>query len=113
MTVRRSLASPLEQLALGGQAGRRIAARLRVHDLEDLDVGEGLTQPTQRGQPDEAAQLGIAALRSVGSWASTLGWFVELDTVLRKDHAGIGEVEDFQEQYVLARRSMHDGRMER
>jgi hypothetical protein len=63
----------------------------------------------QRGRPDEAAQLGIAALCSGRVVASTLGWFAELDTMLRKDHAGIGEVKDFHEQYILAR-SMQDGR---
>jgi hypothetical protein len=72
-----------------------------------LDLG---LVAAQRGQPDEAAQLGSAALRSGRVVDSTLGWFAELDKLLVEHHANVPEVEDFHEQYVLARRSMHDGR---
>ena len=72
-----------------------------------LDLG---LVAAQRGQPDEAAQLGVAALRSGRVVDSTLGWFAELDKLLRKHHNDVPEVEDFHEQYVLAHRSMQDGR---
>jgi tetratricopeptide (TPR) repeat protein len=72
-----------------------------------LDLG---LVAAQRGQPDEAAQLGMAALRSGRVVGSTLGWFAELDTMLQKSHPDLAEVEDFHEQYVLAHRSMQDGR---
>jgi hypothetical protein len=59
----------------------------------------------QRGQPDEAALRGMAALDSGRVVASTLGWFAELDDLLRRDHSGLPEVQDLHEKYTLIRRS--------
>jgi hypothetical protein len=56
----------------------------------------------QRGQPDEAAQLGIWALHSGRVGDSTLGWFAELDRILYSNHADVPEVNDFHQQYLLA-----------
>jgi tetratricopeptide (TPR) repeat protein len=60
----------------------------------------------QRGQPDQAAQLGIAALHSGRVVDSTLEWFAELDRVLQANHADVPESEDFHEQYIVTGRSM-------
>jgi hypothetical protein len=66
-----------------------------------LDLG---LVAAQRGQLDEAVQLGMAALRSGRVVASTLGWFAELDETLRGNHADVTEVQEFHEQYIVARR---------
>ena len=60
----------------------------------------------QRGQPDEAALRGTAALDSGRVVASTLGWFAELDDLLVRDHGTLPEVQDFHERYTLVRRSV-------
>jgi hypothetical protein len=52
-----------------------------------LDLG---LVAAQRGQPDEAAQLEMAALRSGRVVGSTLGWFADLDTMLRNHMPGSG-----------------------
>jgi tetratricopeptide (TPR) repeat protein len=67
-----------------------------------LDLG---LVAAQRGQPDHAAQLGVAALGSGRVVGSTLGWFAELDRALAAKHAGHPGVRDFHEQYVIARHS--------
>jgi hypothetical protein len=59
----------------------------------------------QRGQPDEAALRGTAALDSGRIVASTLGWFAELDDLLVRDHGALPEVQDFHERYTMVRRS--------
>jgi hypothetical protein len=60
----------------------------------------------QRGQPDEAALRGTAALDSGRIVASTLGWFAELDDLLVRDHGALPEVQDFHERYTMVRRSV-------
>jgi tetratricopeptide (TPR) repeat protein len=60
----------------------------------------------QQGRIDEAARTGADVLSADFVRRSTLWRAGELDTVLRTDHAEVAEVEDFHEQYVLARRSM-------
>ena len=60
----------------------------------------------QRGQPDEAALRGTAALDSGRVVASTLGWFAGLDDLLLRDHRGLPEVHDFHESYAVIRRSI-------
>jgi len=60
----------------------------------------------QRGQPDEAALRGTAALDSGRVVASTLGWFAELDDLLIRDHGALPEVQDFHERYTVVRRSV-------
>jgi hypothetical protein len=60
----------------------------------------------QRGQPDEAALRGTAALDSGRIVASTLGWFAELDDLLVRDHEALPEVHDFHERYTLVHRSI-------
>jgi hypothetical protein len=60
----------------------------------------------QRGQPDEAALRGMAALDSGRVVASTLGWFAELDDLLLRDHGALPEVQDFHERYTMVRRSV-------
>jgi tetratricopeptide (TPR) repeat protein len=60
----------------------------------------------QRGQPDEAAVRGTAALDSGRVVASTLGWFAELDDLLVHDHGALPEVQDFHERYTVVRRSV-------
>jgi hypothetical protein len=60
----------------------------------------------QRGQPDEAALRGTAALDSGRVVASTLGWFAELDDLLLRDHSALPEVQDFHESYTVVRRSV-------
>jgi hypothetical protein len=60
----------------------------------------------QRGQPDEAALRGTAALDSGRVVASTLGWFAELDALLIRDHRAVPEVRDFHESYTVVRRSV-------
>jgi Helix-turn-helix domain len=60
----------------------------------------------QRGQPDEAALRGTAALDSGRIVASTLGWFAELDDLLVRDHGALPEVQDFHERYTMVRRSI-------
>jgi tetratricopeptide (TPR) repeat protein len=62
-----------------------------------LDLG---LVAAQRGQFDEAAQLGIAALRSGRVVGSTLRWFTDLDRVLMAKHATQPDVRDFHEKYV-------------
>lgn len=59
----------------------------------------------QRGQPDEAALRGTAALGSGRVVASTLGWFADLDDLLLRDHGALPEVQDFHESYTAVRRS--------
>jgi hypothetical protein len=61
---------------------------------------------TQRGQPDEAALRGTAALNSGRVVASTLGWFAELDDLLIRHHGAVPEVQDFHEGYAVVRRSI-------
>jgi len=63
----------------------------------------------QRGQPDEAALRGTAALDSGRVVASTLGWFAELDDLLVRDHGALPEVQDFHERYKVVRRSVSQG----
>ena len=63
----------------------------------------------QRGQLDEAAGLGIAALDAGRVVASTLGWFAQLDAALRAWPTGISEVEDFHQRFILTRRSVKSG----
>jgi tetratricopeptide (TPR) repeat protein len=60
----------------------------------------------QRGQPDEAALRGMAALDSGRVVASTLGWFAELDDLLIPDHGALPEVQAFHEHYTVLRRSL-------
>jgi hypothetical protein len=60
----------------------------------------------QQSRIDEAAQTGASVLSADFLRRSTLWRAGELDKVLRTDHANVPEVEDFHEQYVLARRSM-------
>ncbi len=61
----------------------------------------------QQGQVDAAAQIGADVLAAADFVRRSTLWRAgELDTVLRTDHAEVAEVEDFHEQYVLARRSM-------
>jgi tetratricopeptide (TPR) repeat protein len=60
----------------------------------------------QQGRIDEAAQTGASVLAADFLRRSTLWRAGELDTILRADHADVPEVEDFHEQYVLARRSL-------
>jgi tetratricopeptide (TPR) repeat protein len=60
----------------------------------------------QRGQPDEAALRGTAALDSGRVVASTLGWFAELDDLLAPDHDALPEVQDFHERYTMVHRSV-------
>src|ERR671934_696535 len=60
----------------------------------------------QRGQPDEAALRGTAALDSGRVVASTLGWFAELDDLLLRDHGALPEAQDFHERYTFVRRSV-------
>jgi tetratricopeptide (TPR) repeat protein len=60
----------------------------------------------QRGQPDEAALRGAAALDSGRVVASTLGWFAELDDLLIRDHSVLPEVQDFHERYTGVWRSV-------
>ena len=64
----------------------------------------------QRGQPDEAALRGTAALDSGRVVTSTLGWFAELDDLLLRDHGALAEVQDFHERYTAARRSASQSR---
>jgi hypothetical protein len=59
----------------------------------------------QRGQPDEAALRGTAALDSGRVVASTLGWFAELDDLLLPDHRALPEVREFHDRYAAARPS--------
>ena len=60
----------------------------------------------QRGQPDEAALRGTAALDSGRVVASTLGWFAELDDLLIRHHSAMPEVQDFHENYTAVRHSV-------
>jgi tetratricopeptide (TPR) repeat protein len=60
----------------------------------------------QQGRIDQAARIGAEVLSAEFLRRSTVWRAGELDKVLRKDHATVAEVEDFHEQYVLARRSM-------
>jgi hypothetical protein len=64
----------------------------------------------QRGQPDEAALRGMAALESGRVVNSTLGWFAELDDLLLRNHGGLTEVQDFHENYAVVRRSISQKR---
>jgi hypothetical protein len=57
----------------------------------------------QRGQPDEAALRGMAALDSGRVVVSTLGWFAELDDLLLRNHGALSEVQDFHERYTMVR----------
>lgn len=63
----------------------------------------------QRGQADEAGQLGVAALDSGRVVASTLEWFAELDTVLLRDYADAADAQDFHDRYLTARRALRQG----
>jgi tetratricopeptide (TPR) repeat protein len=60
----------------------------------------------QRGQADEAGQLGIVALGSGRVVASTLEWFAELDAVLLRDYGDAADAQDFHDRYVTARRAL-------
>jgi hypothetical protein len=60
----------------------------------------------QRGQADEAGQLGVAALRSGRVVASTLEWFAELDAVLLRDYPDATDAQDFHDRYLTARRTL-------
>ena len=60
----------------------------------------------QQGRIDEAARTGADVLSADFLRRSTVWRAGELDRLLRKRHAGVAEVEDFHEQYVIARRSM-------
>jgi hypothetical protein len=60
----------------------------------------------QRGQPDEAALRGTAALDSGRVVASTMGWFAELDDLLTRDYGALPEVQDFHERYTVVHRSV-------
>jgi hypothetical protein len=60
----------------------------------------------QRGRIDEAARVGSNVLSADFLRRSTVWRAGELDKVLRENHANVAEVEDFHEQYLLARRSM-------
>ena len=60
----------------------------------------------QRGQADEAGQLGVAALSSGRVVASTLEWFAELDAVLLRDYADAADAQDFHDRYVMARQAL-------
>jgi tetratricopeptide (TPR) repeat protein len=59
----------------------------------------------QRGQADEAGQLGVAALESGRVVASTLEWFAELDAVLLRDYPDAGDTRDFHNRYLTALRA--------
>jgi hypothetical protein len=63
----------------------------------------------QRGQPDEVALRGTAALDSGRVVASTLGWFANLDDLLLRDHGALPTVRDFHESYTAVRRSVSQG----
>src|SRR5215212_5405343 len=103
------------QLAM--QQAREHARQVIAHSTETAGV---LRWPTrfavahvdlallaaQRGQPDEAALRGTAALDSGRIVASTLGWFAELDDLLLRDHGALPEVQDFHDRYTLVRRSV-------
>jgi tetratricopeptide (TPR) repeat protein len=58
----------------------------------------------QQGRIDEAARTGVDVLSADFLRRSTVWRAGELDRVLQRGHAGVAEVEDFHEQYVLARR---------
>jgi tetratricopeptide (TPR) repeat protein len=60
----------------------------------------------QQGRIDEAARTGADVLSADFLRRSTVWRAGELDKVLRENHTDVAEVEDFHEQYVLARRSM-------
>jgi hypothetical protein len=60
----------------------------------------------QRGQADEAGQLGVAALASGRVVASTLEWFAELDALLMRDYADAADAQDFHDRYLTARRAL-------
>jgi hypothetical protein len=64
----------------------------------------------QRGQPDEAALRGMAALDSGRVVNSTMGWFAELDDLLLLNHGGLAEAQDFHEKYTVVRRSISQNR---
>jgi hypothetical protein len=60
----------------------------------------------QQGRIDQAARIGAEVLSADFLRRSTVWRAGELDKVLRNDHANVAEVEDFHEQYLLARRSL-------
>jgi tetratricopeptide (TPR) repeat protein len=60
----------------------------------------------QQGRIDEATRIGADVLSADFIRRSTVWRAGELDKILQKGHADVPEVEDFHEQYVLARRSM-------
>jgi tetratricopeptide (TPR) repeat protein len=60
----------------------------------------------QQGRVDEAARTGADVLSADFLRRSTVWRAGELDALLQKGHADVAEVEDFHEQYVLARRAM-------
>jgi tetratricopeptide (TPR) repeat protein len=60
----------------------------------------------QQGRIDEAARTGGDVLSADFLRRSTVWRAGELDRLLRKRDAAVAEVEDFHEQYVIARRSM-------
>jgi hypothetical protein len=60
----------------------------------------------QQGRIDEAAGIGADVLSAEFLRRSTVWRAGELDRMLRKGHTNVAEVEDFHEQYVLARRSV-------
>ena len=62
----------------------------------------------QQGRVDEAARTGADVLSADFLRRSTVWRADELDSMLREGHADVAEVEDFHEQYVLARRCIED-----
>jgi hypothetical protein len=64
---------------------------------------------TQRGQLDEAAGFGIAALGSGRVVASTLEWFADLDTALDGNHSDVAEVQEFHQRYRATRLAIEQG----
>jgi tetratricopeptide (TPR) repeat protein len=60
----------------------------------------------QQNRVDEAARTGADVLSADFLRRSTVWRAGELDVLLQKDHGNVAEVEDFHEQYVLARRAL-------
>jgi tetratricopeptide (TPR) repeat protein len=90
-----------EVIAQSLDAGRPVRWPTRLA-IARLDLG---LVAAQRGQPDEAAELGMVALGSGRVVGSTLVWFAELDAALAK-HSSQPGIRDFHEQYMLARNAM-------
>jgi tetratricopeptide (TPR) repeat protein len=60
----------------------------------------------QQDRVDEAARVGADVLSADFLRRSTVWRAGELDTLLQKSHADVAEVQEFHEQYVLARRAL-------